>query len=430
MDIFKTLGTLLTGIFLAVSSLFQGGTVPTTSTAAAVTPATSPAQSSPTTAGALSQSTSDSISATTTGAVVSSGAVGSIVYTNAQLLAMAGNPYVKGEVPLGDYKYVTTAPKKGYVYLCNVHKDNPGSMVNGPWMHGTTWNFLSKVSVQGAVSWPQATFSNVISGVYRKLTGNDLPVGYKTGTFPVQTSDPAAAYDPNPNIISAQTLRVSVPANPTYSDTPYCMGGEVGIMTDGVALFDGFDAGLRDAPAHELQDSCDGHPQGSGEYHYHSLSGCFKDMSEEMILGYAYDGFPITGPEVAPNKFLVTDNLDECHGITSAINENGKQVVTYHYVMTQDFPYSASCFRGKPTTTGPSGGAPNTSISKSGASSNASAQGGQSNSQTAGQAPPQAAIDACSGKSVDDACSVTTPNGSINGSCRIPPNSSLACVPS
>ncbi len=289
---------------------------------------------------------------------VSSKSAGPKVLSNSDLLAMAADTFANGEVPLGDDKYVTDAPKKGYIYLCNVHKDNPGSMVNGPWITGTTWNFLKKITIDGTVSWPSAAFSNIISGSYRMLTGNDLPTNHTTGVFPVAQNDDAHAYDPNPNTISAQTLKQELPLEPTYSSVPYCMGGEVGIMLSGVALFNGFDAGLRDAAAHELQDSCEGHPQGSGEYHYHSLSNCFKDIGVATVLGYAYDGFPITGPLVTAGKYLTTDDLDECHGITSEVVIDGKTKVTYHYVMTQDFPYSASCFRSKPMTTGPSGGAP------------------------------------------------------------------------
>jgi len=341
------------------------------------------------------------------------------VLSDTDLLSMANNEYADGSVPLGDNKYVTGAPKKGYVYLCNVHKDNPGSMVIGPWVHGQTWNFIEKVSVSGSVSWPNAVFSNVVSGAYRLLTGNDLPINHGTGVFPVASNDEAHAYDPNPNTITAQTVKDSLPADPIYSDTPYCMGGEVGVMTSGVALFDAFDAGLRDAPAHELQDSCDGHPQGTGEYHYHSLPSCFKDISEKTVIGFAYDGFPITGPEVAANKFLHTEDLDECHGITSEINLDGKPTVTYHYVMTQDFPYSASCFRGKPITTGPSSAPSQNSGTQSSGTTQLSSQSG----------PPQAAIDACSSKSIDSACSFSVPQGTVSGTCRIPPNSSLACVP-
>ncbi len=333
---------------------------------------------------------------------------------------MAGNTYADGVVPLGDYKYVTAAPKKGYIYLCNVHKDNPGSMVNGPWISGDSWNFLKKISIQGSVIWPNASFKNTISGSTRTLVTNALPNGYPTGTFPVASTDPAAAYDPNPNTISTQSIMVSIPTNPVYQDTPNCMGGEVGIMLSGVPLFNGFDAGLRDAAAHELQDSCDGHPQGSGEYHYHSLSACLKDTSITTVLGYAYDGFPITGPVVAPGKYLTTNNLDECHGLTSEITVDGVKKTTYHYVMTYDFPYSASCFRGKSSWSGPSGGGTTQSTGAQ--------QSGQSSSQQQRQ-PPQEAVTACSGKASGASCSFSTPNGTISGHCDTPPNSSLACVP-
>jgi len=127
------------------------------------------------------------------------------------------------------------------------------------------------------------------------------------------------------------------------------MGGESGVMTTGVALFDGFDAGGRDAGAWEVQDSCSGHPQVDGEYHYHTLSSCIKDVSVKTVIGYALDGYPITGPTIANGNILTTDDLDECHGITSAINLDGKLVTSYHYVMTEDFPYSVSCFKATPS---------------------------------------------------------------------------------
>ena len=72
-------------------------------------------------------------------------------------------------------------------------------------------------------------------------------------------------------------------------------------------------------------------------------------MYGKNVLGYANDGFPITGPMVSDDKYLTTEDLDECHGITSEVtDENGESYVTYHYVMTYDFPYSIGCFRGNP----------------------------------------------------------------------------------
>ena len=90
-------------------------------------------------------------------------------------------------------------------------------------------------------------------------------------------------------------------------------------MTTGIALFDAFDAGGRDAGAWEVQDGCDGHPQMSSEYHYHTLSKCITDTSVDTVIGFALDGFPITGPKVADDNILTTKDLDECHGITSTV---------------------------------------------------------------------------------------------------------------
>lgn len=397
MDILTAIGSFFASVGFFFSSLFGGVTTAPDVVSAPVDP----------------QSEVASVqSATST--------TGQKTYSDSELLAMARDAFPSGVVPLGDYKYVTVSAKKGYIYLCNAHKDNPGSMVNGPWISSSTWNFKQKVTVDGAVVWKNASFTQTLSGAYRTLTGNDLPVGQTTGVFPVAVSDDAHAYDPNPNTISVQSIKQNLPAHPQYTKTPYCMGGEVGIMTNGVALFNGFDAGLRDAPAHEVQDSNDGHPQGTGEYHYHSLPAFLHEATVSTVIGFAYDGFPITGPVVEKGKYLTTSNLDECHGLTSEVVLDGKMTVTYHYVMTYDFPYSVSCFRGKPVTTGPSSGAP----------AGGAGGGTQAIMPSSGMTPPQEAITACSKKTQGASCSFTGGRGeTVSGTCDTPPGSSLACVP-
>ena len=342
-----------------------------------------------------------------------------IVLSDEQLLEMASHKYSDGNVPLGDGKYVTSGPKKGFVYLCHVPPTGHGAEGSGPWIHGDIWNFLEKLSVSGSVSWPNAFLTNVFSGDIHTLSGNGLPIGNTTGIFPIPASDQVRSYDKNPNSISSQSFTVKLPANPIYSDTPYCMGLEVGVMLSGVPLDDGFDAELRDAPAHEAQDSCSGHPQEHGVYHYHSLSSCFKNADEKSILGYALDGFPITGPKINSDKYLTTDDLDECHGITSTIIENGVPTTTYHYVMTYDFPYSAGCFRGEPVQYMVIGNG------QGGISQNVPNQNGPNLGS-----PPQEALNACSGKSEGNSCSFVSPRGAgISGTCQMTPSSSFACVP-
>jgi hypothetical protein len=257
-----------------------------------------------------------------------------------------GDKYADGLLPVGDEKFITGGAKKGYVYMCSdnfVPDSQAGAQTRGPWFVGTAqWNINKKYSVNGSVSWTQ-NISNKLAGDKRVITTNGLP-DHVTGTFPVASSDPAYKYDRNPNSIKSQSLTYDLTANPGYG-SPQCMGGEVGVMLSGVPIFNGFDAGGRDAGAWEIQDGCEGHPQATGIYHYHTLSSCIKDVGVETVIGFALDGFPITGPKVGEGNFLTTDDLDECHGITSEITLDGKKVKMYHYVMTQDFPYSVSCFR-------------------------------------------------------------------------------------
>jgi hypothetical protein len=264
-----------------------------------------------------------------------------------------GNKYADGILPVGDGKYITSGPKKSYVYACTDYAQNLSNRAGGAGRPGNwftdndkEYNVNQKLHVLGSVMW-QADFSNNLSGDMRTIITNDLP-NHHTGIFPIMSSDPAYAYDKNPNSITGQTLTYKLSADPTYGQNPNCESGEVGIMLTGVALFSALDAGGRDAGAWEVQDSCDGHPQSDGIYHYHTLSSCIKNVSVHTVIGYALDGFPITGPDVGTNNILTTSDLDECHGIVSPITFNGKQVTMYHYVMTQDFPYSVSCYRGTP----------------------------------------------------------------------------------
>lgn len=260
-----------------------------------------------------------------------------------------GNRYADGILPVGDGQAVLDAPKKGEVYLCRSMGGGGGASARGPWFSadGTTYDVNQKVHVQGDVHW-DGQFSSSVEGSTRVVTTNDLPVSDPTGVFPISPSDPAHQYDTNPNHITAQSQTYRLTADPQLLSTPQCMGNQSGVMTTGVALFNAFDAGERDAGAWEVQDGCEGHPERSGEYHYHTLSSCITDVSVSHVIGWALDGFPITGPKVADNSILTTADLDECHGITSTIELDGQQVTTYHYVMTQDFPYSVSCFRATP----------------------------------------------------------------------------------
>jgi hypothetical protein len=257
----------------------------------------------------------------------------------------------KTKLPLGDGKYVSQ-PKKGYVDSCITQFHGGGAFRNGPWIDESakTWDLTRKIAVQGSVSW-KTVFSAKVAGSKRVLRGNGLPAT-PTGTFPVQASDPAYQYDRNPNSIRPYRLVARLPATPKLAKSPTCVGGTIGVMRDGIPIYSAFDAGGRDAPAHEIQDACGGHPQITGQYHYHSLPPCLSDSGagHSQLLGWALDGFGIYGPRGENGKTLASANLDACHGHTHVIVWNGKRVRMYHYHATYDFPYVVGCFRSTPIT--------------------------------------------------------------------------------
>jgi hypothetical protein len=264
----------------------------------------------------------------------------------------AGTAVDPTHLPLGDGKHSST-PQRGHVMTCQTEfPDAPGAQAQGPWFNGDgTWDATAKGTVDGEVEWGSRLETSVADGV-RTFTGNDLP-DHPTGEFPVDEDDDAARYDRNPNAIAEQVLDVEVPAEPEVAAEPTCIRGEVGVVLTGAVLFDAFDAGGRDAVAWEAQDACDGHPQEHGAYHYHSLTSCIADpgTGRSTLLGYAYDGFGIYGPRGADGQELTDADLDECHGTTSEVMWEGELVEMYHYVATQEFPYTVGCFRGTPLQT-------------------------------------------------------------------------------
>lgn len=343
----------------------------------------------------------------------------STVITNIGLAHSA--PIDATKIPLGDGK-VSTSAKVGYVYSCQTSFGSHGGAAHaGDWIQGDTWDSTQKIAVQGNVSWPNAVFSAVAENMKRLLSGNGLPVNSGTGNFPIAQSDPASQYDRNPNSIKEQTVAYQIPANPTISSTPTCVPmGVVGYAINGVAIYNALDADGRDAVAHEVQDSCDGHPQEAGEYHYHGPSKCMPNINENaQLVGYALDGFGIYSLKDKNGNEYTNADLDECHGITGEIEWNGKTVTMYHYVLTREYPYTISCFRGTPVTS-------HNTVS------NASSAGGDTvqQPQSATSGPPQAAVVACDGKSTGSNCSFSGGQGTVSGTCRMPPTSStLACIP-
>ncbi len=254
-------------------------------------------------------------------------------------------------IPVGDGHRSADSAAIGSVFSCQSMFNGGGAHADGPWIDGYFWNRNTKIVVQGSVSWASsAAYSATIAGSDRVISTEGVPTTFATGIFPISPTDRAYQYDRNPNSIAAQTVTLDIPANPVLASTPTCLGmGAIGYFTNGVALFNSLDAQGRDAGAHEIQDSCGGHPERTSMYHYHDASSCFVEDAPSgysTLIGYALDGFGIYLTKDANGVMPTNSDLDACHGRVSRVKFNGVSQDMYHYEATLEYPYTVGCFAG------------------------------------------------------------------------------------
>jgi len=154
----------------------------------------------------------------------------------------------------------------------------------------------------------------------------------------------------NPNLIVSQTLTLRVPIAPastTASDTPL---GPIGMAVNGVAIFNQYAAGRSPLGPEILSfDRFNGHPQQTGQYHYHMEPlWLTSNHGASSLIGVLLDGFPVYGPREADGS--APSGLDECNGHTHATTDVPAGI--YHYHVTSTVPYISGCYRGRPGSVG------------------------------------------------------------------------------
>ncbi len=156
--------------------------------------------------------------------------------------------------------------------------------------------------------------------------------------------EPHAGMVVNPNRIVSQTLTLRVPMNPavgTASDTPM---GPIGMAVNGVPLFNQYAAG-RSPLSGEIAtfDRYEGHPQNTGQYHYHlEPLWLTSGNGPSSLVGVILDGFPVYGPKETDGAS--PSALDTCNGHTHATADVPTGL--YHYHVTTVSPYISGCFKG------------------------------------------------------------------------------------
>jgi len=200
----------------------------------------------------------------------------------------------------------------------------------------------------------------------RTFTGNGLP-RTKMGTFPVQEGTLAYPYYhalPGSPTVSTYTadrigikpynLKSTLPLNPRETGYHFISSLIVGITLTGAVWHIEYANDANDNWVSPIQalpnDQCFGHPYNE-QYHLHGYSWkCFPNQGtsgQSPVVGFALDGFPITGPRAADGHMMTNAELDQCHGTKSEITmPDGTLKNTYHYVLNREYPYSVGCFRG------------------------------------------------------------------------------------
>lgn len=195
-----------------------------------------------------------------------------------------------------------------------------------------------------------------VEGNYVVLKSNAVP-DHKSPYFATTDSryeaynGSNAAYAKNPNSIITQNLTFKIPLNPASAATKQATAlGPIGISLNGVPFYNQY-AGPNQPLTNEINsfDQYNGHPQQSGQYHYH-VEPLFLTSAKGRgaLLGFLLDGYPVYGP-LENGTLVLNSSLDAYHGHTHATTEYPNGI--YHYHITADAPYiNGNGYYGTPGT--------------------------------------------------------------------------------
>lgn len=249
-------------------------------------------------------------------------------------------------------------------------------------------------------------YEEVIDGALRRLRANGIP-NHDVGAFPnpgnpnsisAQTYEYAVPVTPSGAGADARVFGITTAGVVLDPGTAERWNDSMSWSYDALryATASGyFNAnGGTDAVRHPTALGLDcnfAHVQPNGAYHYHGIpTGLMPDAPALTFVGWAGDGYPIfgrwdrsnpndpssalremrasyrlrtgarpsgsAGPGGAYDGTFVQDweyseglgDLDACNGRTGMVTLEGRTVSTYHYVLTNTFPYIPRCFHATP----------------------------------------------------------------------------------
>lgn len=188
-----------------------------------------------------------------------------------------------------------------------------------------------------------------------RLSHNDHFLIIKSQGYP---NHPTAIFpnSDNPNSIRVQDFTFRLPLEPKIADkiTRVPMG-PIGMALNGVVFFNPFEAGGMNAVEGYSEvwlDSCCGHPQQHGVYHYHKYPSCVKSpfpddgKQHSPVIGFAFDGFPVYGP-YEESGVMAKDLKSSSGRALDVCNGHFDELRGYHYHVTPGrFPYIFGGYKG------------------------------------------------------------------------------------
>ncbi|MBC7462788.1 MAG: YHYH protein [Actinobacteria bacterium] len=185
-----------------------------------------------------------------------------------------------------------------------------------------------------------------------------------------------------PNSLKEQEWVWRIPLSPKIAEKSRSIRnvlGTLGFTVSGVPIYGPTEGpspaseAYGDPVYNKVLDACGGHTGPASEYHHHAISLTLAcNLAQQVVLGYALDGFPIYSnigcldkactqtvkltsgytqigdpKSYSWNAYVYVNSnknsvLDECNG---RIQPNG----TYGYHVTSTFPYIIGCYKGTPT---------------------------------------------------------------------------------
>jgi hypothetical protein len=175
-------------------------------------------------------------------------------------------------------------------------------------------------------------------------------------------------YQPNPNKIASQSVKITVPPSPTArgltinaslvdgtvgTNANEYPQGPVGVAADGVALFNALAApGMNIADEQYTFDEWNAHPEMRGAYHYHTRSNGPIQAAGVELIGILCDGTPVLGCSELDGSTPASASFDAQGGHVGTVSDLGMRYHTHvcptmftQHPYTPEIAYYSSCQR-------------------------------------------------------------------------------------